>query len=208
MASKRGKYFLAGALARFLPSRDGAIGTAPSGGKGRPMLKLIIGNKVYSSWSLRGWLAVKQSGLPFEEVVVSLYDDAWTRAAGAGRPRALGAARCRRSGPVTSRWDSLAIIDYLDAQTGGASSGRRTRPRWRSPARCAAEMHSGYQPLRRPAQMNLRHVLPATAPSAGGRRQCRRIVPLWEAGAHALRRRTATVCSAHSARRTSCSRRW
>ena len=38
------------------------------------MLKLIIGNKAYSSWSLRGWLACKQSGLAFEEVVVPLYD--------------------------------------------------------------------------------------------------------------------------------------
>ena len=41
------------------------------------MLKIIVGNKAYSSWSLRGWLAVKQSGLPFEEEVVSLYDAAW-----------------------------------------------------------------------------------------------------------------------------------
>ncbi len=41
------------------------------------MLKLIIGNKVYSSWSQRGWLAARQSGLAFEEVVVSLYDQAW-----------------------------------------------------------------------------------------------------------------------------------
>ena len=45
------------------------------------MLKLIIGNKAYSSWSLRGWLACKQSGLPFEEVVVPLYDEAWEKAA-------------------------------------------------------------------------------------------------------------------------------
>jgi glutathione S-transferase len=39
------------------------------------MLKLFIGNKAYSSWSMRGWLAVKQSGLPFEEAVVPLYAD-------------------------------------------------------------------------------------------------------------------------------------
>ena len=41
------------------------------------MIKIILGNKAYSSWSLRGWLALKQSGLPFEEEVVPLYDDAW-----------------------------------------------------------------------------------------------------------------------------------
>ena len=40
-------------------------------------MKLIIGNKNYSSWSLRGWLAVKQSGLVFEEIQVPLYGDDW-----------------------------------------------------------------------------------------------------------------------------------
>jgi len=40
-------------------------------------MKLIIGNKAYSSWSLRGWLAMKQSGLPFEELVVPLYGAEW-----------------------------------------------------------------------------------------------------------------------------------
>ena len=42
-------------------------------------MKLIIGNKAYSSWSLRGWLACRQSGLPFEEVVVPLYDQDWDK---------------------------------------------------------------------------------------------------------------------------------
>ena len=40
-------------------------------------LKLIIGNKAYSSWSMRGWLACKQSGLHFEELTVPLYNDGW-----------------------------------------------------------------------------------------------------------------------------------
>lgn len=42
-------------------------------------MKLIIGNKAYSSWSLRGWLACKQSGLLFEEAVVPLYDAEWDK---------------------------------------------------------------------------------------------------------------------------------
>ena len=42
-------------------------------------MKLIIGNKAYSSWSLRGWLACRQSGLLFEEVVVPLYDAEWDK---------------------------------------------------------------------------------------------------------------------------------
>ena len=76
-------------------------------------MKLIIGNKAYSSWSLRGWLAAKQSGLPFEEVVVPLYDAEWDR-------RREGAEFAPSSGKVPILWDgdavvwdSLAIVDYL-----------------------------------------------------------------------------------------------
>ena len=61
------------------------------------LLKLIIGNKAYSSWSLRGWLAVKQSGLPFEEITVPMFDEN-----GTSGPRATSsrrrAARCRSCG--------------------------------------------------------------------------------------------------------------
>ena len=42
-------------------------------------MKLIIGNRAYSSWSMRGWLALKQSGLEFEELVVPLFDETWER---------------------------------------------------------------------------------------------------------------------------------
>ena len=43
------------------------------------MLKLIIGNRAYSSWSMRGWLAVRQSGLEFEELLVPMFDEEWER---------------------------------------------------------------------------------------------------------------------------------
>ena len=43
-------------------------------------MKLVIGNKNYSSWSLRGWLAAKQSGLVFEEITVPLYGEDWDEA--------------------------------------------------------------------------------------------------------------------------------
>src|SRR3569833_3823819 len=83
-----------------------------------PMLKLIIGNKAYSSWSLRGWLAAKQSGLPFEEMVVPLYDADWDR-------RREGDEFAPSSGKVPILWDgdvvvwdSLAIVDFLNDKTG------------------------------------------------------------------------------------------
>ena len=43
------------------------------------MLKIVIGNRAYSSWSMRGWLAVKQSGEEFEEIVVPMFDEAWEK---------------------------------------------------------------------------------------------------------------------------------
>ena len=61
------------------------------------MLKLIIGNKAYSSWSLRGWLAVKQSGLAFEEITVPLFDEEWDKA-GRATSSLRRAARCQCSG--------------------------------------------------------------------------------------------------------------
>ena len=62
------------------------------------MLKLFIGNKAYSSWSMRGWLAVKQSGLPFDEIVVPLYDEEWDR-------RREGDEFAPSSGKVPILWD-------------------------------------------------------------------------------------------------------
>ena len=81
-------------------------------------MKLIIGNKAYSSWSLRGWLACRQSGLPFEEVVVPLYDEDWDK-------RREGAEFAPSSGKVpilwdgeAVEWDSLALLDYLADKVG------------------------------------------------------------------------------------------
>ena len=79
-------------------------------------MKLIIGNKAYSSWSMRGWLALKQSGVSFEEVTVPLFNDDWEQ-------RREGNEFAASSGKVpvlwdgdTVVWDSLAIIDYILCQ--------------------------------------------------------------------------------------------
>jgi glutathione S-transferase len=83
------------------------------------MLKIIIGNKAYSSWSLRGWLAVKQSGLPYDELVVSMYDAAWPeRKTQPDLAISLGKVPTLWDGDIPV-WDSIAIVDYLDTLTGG-----------------------------------------------------------------------------------------
>ncbi len=142
-------------------------------------MKLIIGNKAYSSWSLRGWLACKQSGIPFEEVVVPLYDADWDK-------RREGDEFAPSSGKVPILWDgdavvwdSLAIVDYLADKVG--------RERFwpvddapRAMARSmAAEMHSSFQALRRKHSMNIRQVFPAVRPDDDVLAELQRIMELW-----------------------------
>src|SRR3546814_3873146 len=126
----------------------------------------FIGNKAYSSWSLRGWLAVKQSGLAFEEIVVPLYDDAWSKrrqddefAPGGGKVPILW------DGDVVV-WDSLAIIEWLADKTSRELYWP-TPDAARAMARSiAAEMHSSFAALRQECTMNLRHRLPTPSLSA------------------------------------------
>ena len=109
------------------------------------MLKLIIGNKAYSSWSLRGWLAVKQSGLPFEEITVPMFDEEWDK-------RTEGDEFAPSGGKVpilwddqTVIWDSLAIIEWLADKTDRARYWPRDDTARGMARSMAAEMHSGYR---------------------------------------------------------------
>jgi glutathione S-transferase len=142
-------------------------------------MKLIIGNKAYSSWSLRGWLACKQSGLAFEEVVVPLYDAGWER-------RREGDEFAPSSGKVPILWDgdvvvwdSLAIVEYLADKVGRdifwpADDGARAMAR-----SMAAEMHSGFAALRRRHSMNIRQVFPPKRPDDDVLADMGRIMELW-----------------------------
>ena len=117
---------------------------------------LVIGNKNYSSWSLRPWLAMKVLGLDFEEKRIALY----TPQAKAELLRHSPAGKV----PIlidgsTVVWDSLAILEYL-AERQGAGQGASLWPADRSErARArslAAEMHSGFAQLRTHMSMNVR----------------------------------------------------
>ena len=72
-------------------------------------MKLIIGNRAYSSWSLRGWLALRHSGLEFEELVVPLYDEA-------GRYRFLRRMADREAAPVAESARVVHLADHAVAQ--------------------------------------------------------------------------------------------
>ena len=143
------------------------------------MLKLIIGNKAYSSWSLRGWLAVKQSGLPFEEITVPMFDEDWNK-------RQQGDEFAPSGGKVpilwddkTVIWDSLAIVEWLADKTD-RSRFWPDEDAARGMARSmAAEMHSSYPNLRRKCGMNVRRRYPAKDLPEEVRREVIRILELW-----------------------------
>ncbi len=118
-----------------------------------PALALLIGNKNYSSWSLRPWLVLKQSGLEFQEERVALYSPEFAARVRAYSP--AGRVPALRHGAIAV-WDSLAIGEYLN----DAFPELRLWPRAddeRALARAiSAEMHSGFGSLRSQMPMNVR----------------------------------------------------
>jgi glutathione S-transferase len=143
------------------------------------MLKLIIGNKAYSSWSLRGWLAVKQSGLAFEEITVPMFDEDWDK-------RRQGDEFAPSGGKVpvlwddkTVIWDSLAIIEWLSDRTDRARYWPKEDAARGMARSMAAEMHSSYENLRRECSMNLRKNFPPRQLKEEVRVEVIRILELW-----------------------------
>jgi glutathione S-transferase len=115
-------------------------------------LKLIIGNKNYSSWSMRPWIAMKVAGLPFEETVISLDAPDFKRVV--GPVSGTGKVPVLIDGDV-SVWESLAILEYL-AEKFPAVGLWPTDTAARAHARVvASEMHAGFQPLRKLLPMNM-----------------------------------------------------
>lgn len=115
-------------------------------------LHLIIGNKNYSSWSMRPWIAMTAAGIPFTEEVISL--DAADFKERVGRVSGTGKVPVLSDGDVHV-WESLAILDYL-AEKFPAAGLWPTDPAARGLARAvAAEMHAGFVPLRRHLPMNM-----------------------------------------------------
>jgi glutathione S-transferase len=143
------------------------------------LLRLFIGNRAYSSWSMRGWLACKQSGEEFEELVVPMFDAEWEKrregdefAPSLGKVPILWDADC-------VVWDSLAIVEFL-ADRVGRDLYWPAKEDARGMARSmAAEMHSSFSNLRRELPMNVRKSYPAKPVSDPVRDEIDRIMQLW-----------------------------
>ena len=141
-------------------------------------LKLVIGNKNYSSWSMRPWLALRANGIAFEEIFVPLYTGHVADKERILNFSASGKVPALVDGDVTV-WDSLAIIEYLaerfpDARLWPADRAERAHAR----AICA-EMHSGFLALRNECGMNLHRPIRAVALSQDAQANVARIQEIW-----------------------------
>ena len=140
-------------------------------------LKLVIGNKNYSSWSMRPWLALRANDIPFEEIFIPLYTGA------ADKQRILDFSHAGKvpilvDGEVTV-WDSLAIIEYV-AERFPEKRLWPEHPAHRARARAvSAEMHSGFAALRNECGMNLHRPVRAIELSEDARANIARIEEIW-----------------------------
>src|SRR6201982_1316876 len=141
-------------------------------------LTLVIGNKNYSSWSMRPWLALRANNIPFEEVFIPLYTDT-----PADKQRILGFSLAGKvpaliDGDVTV-WDSLAIIEYLAERFPEAKLWPEDRAERAYARSISAEMHSGFMALRNECSMNLHRPVGAVALSADAKANIARVEEVW-----------------------------
>jgi glutathione S-transferase len=139
-------------------------------------LNLIIGNKNYSSWSLRPWIALKVAGIAFEETLISLeaadFKARVTALSGAGRVPVLIDGDIRV-------WESLAILEYLAEKFPNAGLWP-AQDHARALARAvAAEMHAGFLALRQHLPMNVRRPVKQRPLDDGAKADVARIEAIW-----------------------------
>jgi glutathione S-transferase len=139
-------------------------------------LHLVIGNKNYSSWSLRPWLAMKVAGIAFKETVISLeakdFKARVTAVSGAGKVPVL------IDGDVHV-WESLAILEYLAEKFPAAGLWPKDAAARAHARAIASEMHAGFLPLRRHLPMNVWRPVQLRPLDDGAKADAARIDAIW-----------------------------
>jgi len=140
-------------------------------------MRLIIGNKNYSSWSLRAWLPLRHLGIQFEEERVALFTRGYKEHIQSHSP--AGKVPVLIDG-ATTVWESLAIGEYLAEKFPAlnlwpSDAGQRARARSLS-----AEMHAGFTSLRSAMPMNIRSAHPGKGRSAAVDADIARVHAIWE----------------------------
>ena len=140
------------------------------------MLTLVIGNKNYSSWSLRPWMVLRTFGVPFDEVMLQLDTPEFQAEIARWAPNRRVPALHDDALVV---WDSLAICEYLNERyldNRGWPADIAARAHARS---AAAEMHSGFTALRTQMPMNMRRTPDAYRGDAAAAKDIARVQQLW-----------------------------
>ena len=136
--------------------------------------RLFIGNRRYSSWSMRGWLAVKLAGLDVEELVIPLDGSGATEEVGRVSPSGLVPFLEHRGNQV---WETLAIAEYC-AEIAPALWPAETAARAHARS-IAAEMHAGFRELRQAMAMNLGRDFAGIGGTPGALADIARIETIW-----------------------------
>ena len=139
-------------------------------------LTLIIGNKNYSSWSLRAWLMLRQAGLEAEEVLISLDEKGYKTELLKHSPS--GRVPCLIHGSLKI-WDSLAIGEYANELAPEARLWPEDRAARALARSVAAEMHSGFSALRTHMPMNIRSSFPKEGRKPGVQEDIDRVKAIW-----------------------------
>jgi glutathione S-transferase len=140
-------------------------------------IKLVIGNKNYSSWSMRPWLALRAGDIAFDEIFIPLYTgEADKKRLLAYTPSGKVPVLIDGDGTV---WDSLAIIEYAAERFPQARLWPEDRASRAYARSISAEMHSGFAALRNECGMNLHRPVGAIPLSAQARADIARIQQIW-----------------------------
>ncbi len=142
-----------------------------------PPLTLVIGDKNWSSWSLRPWLAMKRAGLAFEEAHVTLRQGDDTKAQCLAYSPA-GKVPVLKWGDETI-WDSLAILETLNERVPGAHLWPADGVARAHGRAISAEMHSGFTALRRDMPMDCTHHRPGEGMNDAVAHNISRIIAIW-----------------------------
>ena len=140
-------------------------------------LTLVIGNKNYSSWSLRPWLALRYAGIPFTERLIPLSRKSWDEAI-------TGVSPSRRVSVLLhgerTIWESLAILEYVHELFPDAGLWPTDRDARATARAVAYEMHSGFAALRMYMPMNLRRLdLAGKGRGPGVAKDIARVCDIW-----------------------------
>ena len=139
-------------------------------------LHLVIGNKNYSSWSFRPWLAMKVAGIPFEETLVSLeaadFKARVTALGGAGKVPMLIDGETRV-------WESLASLEYVAEKFPPAALWPKDAAARAHARAISSEMHAGFQALRNHLPMNIWRPVKVRPLDDGSKANAKRIDVIW-----------------------------